>query len=41
VLRNKGMLKVISPFIPQKKLTANVDLANMLQQKAFAAAPVP
>jgi hypothetical protein len=31
----------ISPFIPQKKLLANVDLANLLQQKAFERLPVP
>ena len=32
---------VIGPFIPQKKLPTNVGLANMLQQKALAAASVP
>jgi hypothetical protein len=35
------LLPVIGPFIPQKKLLTTSDLANMLQQNAFAVASVP
>jgi hypothetical protein len=32
------LFPVIGPFIPQKKLLATFDLANILQQKDFTAA---
>jgi hypothetical protein len=35
------MHRRLGPFIPQKKLLANVDLANLLQQKAFERLSVP